>query len=99
MSLISDFYLPYPTHNYKNNIVAIMFYALSLSWMNEWEKFRPHQRGTYLLSKGKYNETRADCQRTERHSSANLFKVCLVDVLLLWWGTYVHSSCAIVNRQ
>lgn len=33
----------------------------------------------------KYMETRADCQRTERHSSANLFKVCLVDVLLLWW--------------
>lgn len=24
---------------------------------------------------------------------------CLVDVLLLWWGTYVHSSCATINRQ
>lgn len=67
--------------------------------MDEWEKLRPHWRGTYLLSKGKYNETRADCQRAERHSSVNLFKVCLVDVLLLWWGTYVHSSCATINRQ
>ena len=64
-----------------------------------WEKLRPRRRGTCLLSKGKHEETRADCQRTERHSSVNLFKVCLVDVLLLWWGTYVHSSCATINRQ
>lgn len=46
------------------------------------EKFRPHRGGTYLLSKGKNNKTRADCQRIESHSSAHLFKVCLVDVLL-----------------
>lgn len=43
--------------------------------------------------------TRADCQRAERHSSANLLKVCLVDVLLLWWWTYVHSSCATINGR
>lgn len=83
----------------QNNIVTAMYYALSLSRMNVWEKFRPHRRETYLLSKEKYNKMRADWQRAERHSSANLFKVCLVDVLLLWWGTYVHSSCATVNRQ
>lgn len=105
MSLISDIYWQKYSYSWlssiqsQNNTVTVMLYALGLLWMNVCEKFRPHWRGTYLLSKAKYNETRADCQRTERHSSANLFKVCLVDVLLLWWGTYVHSSCATVNRQ
>lgn len=103
MSLISDIHLwTYSIyHSFALSNIPLLnnnVLLYSLLWMNESEKLRPHWRGTYLLSKGKYSETRAACQRTERHSSANLFKVCLVDVLLLWWGTYVHSSCATVNR-
>lgn len=98
MSMISDIYLPekWRFQPFALHIGVIRHFHVAV---DECEKLRPQRRATYLLSKEKYNETRADCQRTEHHSSVNLLKVWLVDVLLLWWGTYVHSSCATINRQ
>lgn len=73
--------LCYPAHN-KNQycFCHISCTRVCHGWMNG--KVRATPKRNLFVEQGKNDKTRADCQRTGSHSSAHLFKVCLVDVLL-----------------